>query len=199
MSRRRITFIALTAVASIAFVIDRFVLGDGPESASAATVEKPKAKSKAGPAAKASPDKKASSVLVVDPSLTFLDKLGEPRLNPLEGRDMFAMTNEMMRHFRLQEEEARQAGILPGSAGEFINTHRLEATYVGLATPLAVISGEVLAPGDQIDDFTVTRVTAFDVELRRGRDRVVLVLPKREAAGAKRAPASRNDNRRSAR
>jgi hypothetical protein len=49
---------------------------------------------------------------------------------------------------------------------------------MGSKGPLAVINGEVLQPGDQIDGFRLTGVTAYAAELYLGPDRVVLKLPR---------------------
>ena len=41
----------------------------------------------------------------------------------------------------------------------------------------AVINGEVVRKGDEIDGFTLTRIEPDAIELRRDKDRVVLTLP----------------------
>lgn len=184
MSRRRTIFVVMTAMSAIGFVVDRCFLSE-PAGAEAAGPVRAKNAKKAPVAEKA-----AEESTVIDPSLSYLDKL------PATGksRDIFSMSSEMLLYFKAmqetQEKEIAKAGPQPGSVEEFALNHHLEGTYTSPAGPIAVISGEVLRPGDEIDDFRLIRVTPYSAELRRERDRVVLALPK-PAANPRTSSASR--------
>src|SRR5438552_4021459 len=179
MSGRRIMFIVMTLLSGVAFVIDRFVLSDAatPAAAEAAPLARAKSVGKAVPSAAESQEESS----FVDPSLKYLDRLPVVA----SGRDVFAMSPEMVLYYKsLQEVQETQLTIgdhqrgRPWSAREFQANRKLEGTYTSLKEPLAVINGEVLKIGDEIDGFTLTQITPYGAELRRGRERVQLTFLK---------------------
>jgi len=173
MTRRQMILLVTTVLSAAGFVVDRVFLGE-PEAAQA----KPARAKKAAQAPVVEPTTDENAV--VDPSLSYLDKLDD--LRPATGRDVFSMSREMTSYYKsadeTEEANARDQGPRPGSGEEFELNHHLEATYTGPKGWMAVINGEVVRPGDQIDDFRVTRITNFRVELRHATERAVLNLPK---------------------
>jgi hypothetical protein len=189
MNRRKIIFLVTMVLSAAGFVVDRFILGEP----AVAQAKSPRAKTKAVAAEPISDDN-----TVVDPSLNYLDKLDD--MHPAGGRDVFSMSHEMISYYKsadeTQEAGAKQLGPRPGSGEEFELNHHLEGTYMGPQNWMAVINGEVVRPGDQIDDFRVTRIATFRVELRSGTERAVLALPKPgtlppDARGAKGKPPAK--------
>ncbi len=182
MSRRRMVFVGMTILSAVGFMVDRLLLGE-PAPAAAAATDVPAARSSRKPAAAPAEPKQDPVLVAADPSLAYLERLGPSG----PGRDIFSMSSEMLRYYKSleqqEEERAAREGPQPGSPEEFQGKHTLDGTYHGPTGPLAVIDGEVRRPGDLIDEFRITRIDSYGVELRRGRDRVVLELPQPGAGG----------------
>lgn len=174
MSRRRMIYLGFTVVSVTAFIIDRVFLGE-PASAVA---EVPEHSSPGAQAPKVSAVKKPNpkqAEAPVDVSLAPLSRLPERRA----ARDVFVPTESMERYYRQFEEAAQRAeqkGPKPGSPEAFAAEHHLQGTSNGPGGGVATINGKVLKIGDTLSSFRLTRVSAKEVEFRRGRDRVVLSL-----------------------
>ncbi len=180
MSPKRWIFVGLTLASAIAFVVDRVFMGE-PHTASAETMNDsssasstPVAKT-AAPAAAAAPS--APPVELQDPSLAYLNKLEDAKFQ----RNVFMPSAAMIMHYRqkqaAEQEHTTQKEEQPDSAKEFAAAYKLEGTFCGPDGSMAVVDGNVLLIGDELDGFELTRILPYAAEFQRGTERVTLDIP----------------------
>lgn len=184
MSRRRWIFLGLTLSSAVVFLIDRAFLGE-PSRAEAASNESSRAsRTRKNTLPKAAPaERKPGPVNLVDPSLSYLERLTEPGST----RDVFSLSSGMLGYYKALQEApeegtATPARPRPGTPGAFEAEHRLQGTYTGAGDALAIIDEKPMRVGDELDGFRLSRIGPYEVEFRRGPDRAVLSIPTTVAA-----------------
>ncbi|UCD30565.1 MAG: hypothetical protein JSV03_08900 [Planctomycetota bacterium] len=174
--KKKYIYLLMVVGAVGAFMVDRLFLSE-PESASAVM-------SKTSSTINKQPDPKVSNSddvqidVVDDPSLDYLNKL--PDISVI--RDVFSPTEVMRRHYKQLKEEAEKnheatSGPKPGSPEALMTNNTLQATFFSNGTSMAVINDNVYRVGDTIDEFRITRIESYEVELHKGKDKVLLSLP----------------------
>lgn len=173
MNRKRWIYIGVLGIVVVAFIMDRLFLGT-PQAAEAKLAPPDP---KPGQPAPAVPKNQQEPPPVVDPSLAWLERLGESRST----RDVFAPSPEWLIKQQEKIEAAAAAeqekGPKPGSPEAFQAAHKLQATTVMGNGGLAVVDDQCLKVGDTLDGFRLVHVRAGAVEFRRGADHVTLSLP----------------------
>lgn len=194
MTKRQISLLIIMGFSAVGFVVDQFILSEPAAAEAKSTADKPAAPSKSKPSAgnsrRQQPAAPSGTVVVPDPSLAYLEKLADP--NPR--RDVFAPSPAWIKAQKEATERSRTEAanhtVQPGSAQAFQANHRLQATTVMERGGLAVVDHQCLTVGDVLEDFQLVRVTAGEVEFRRGRDRAILRLPMAPTTSSRPAAAT---------
>lgn len=169
MSVKRWIYAGFLVVASSAFIVDRFILGE-PQAAAAEPVSASAAQPPA-PRRRAAPVRPADKDESVDPSLSWLEALTTTSIT----RDLFAPLSSRGAGGRLSPLKAPDPG--PTSVELFASAHTLQATYVDSNRRFAVVDGRILAVGSVFDGFRLARVGARDAEFERDQEKALLVIP----------------------
>jgi len=145
MRRKHWILAAISALAVVAFAVDRLYFGEPAaaqaEVASAGPAGGPRGSLPRRQRPDASDKAAVKTVALPDPALEALGRLDEAGLQ----RDVFAPTPGMLRLYQqLSEAEqtaAAREGPKPGSPEAFLSAHNLQGTFTGPGGPLAVSDG----------------------------------------------------------
>jgi len=179
MSGKGWIYVGVLVTSVVAFAVDR-ALRSEPASAEAGGLSsgseadagpaRPKARnktkitSKTGQSAPRAPA--AEPPPGADPILDWLERIPELPVS----RDVFALSGSFLAQQRKLEEAVKQAQAkaepAPDPGQTFASQRQLQSTLVGPGVALAVVNGEVLRIGEEIDGFTLTRVDAYRAEFR---------------------------------
>ncbi len=176
-ARKKLVYGLLLAAAVTGLLIDRLHPRRGPASAradaaSATAAPTPSSATDRGPPLAAVFEKPLESPLPAGSRPGF--------------RDGFAVTDAIRRACEPQAapnagdgEDGRPGAPEPVAAAElFRAAHRLRGTVLRGGQARALIDERLLAPGDELDGFRLERVEDYRAVFTRGRERVVLELPR---------------------
>ena len=176
-ARKKVVYGLLLAAAVTGLLIDRLHPRSGPASAradavTAGAVPPPSPARDGGPPLAAIFEKPLESGPPADPPSAF--------------RDGFAVTDAVRRACEPQEArdpgggEGGQAGAAePVAAAEaFRAAHRLRGTVLRGGQARALVDDRLLTPGDELDGFRLERIEDYRAVFVRGRERVILELPR---------------------
>jgi len=176
-ARKKLVYGLLLAAAVTGLLIDRLHPRRGPASARADAVTAAAAPSPSSPA-----DRGPALAAVFDRPL----ESALPAGSRSGLRDGFAVTETIRRACEPQAAPNAggggdgQAGAPePVDAAElFRASHRLRGTVFRGGQARALIDERLLAPGDELDGFRLERVEDYRAVFTRGRERVILELPR---------------------
>lgn len=180
MNRKTLTYASL-AVAAAAFLVDRIFLGEP----TAVQADVPVVESTTS-AAPTNGNRSATERRAAQPpgppapsAMTYLSRLPDA---PDVPRDAFVPSAALLQHYHRIEEATRQEkqgqdSNAPGSPRLFVDTHRLQATFIGTEGMMAIVDGRIVRVGDEMDGFKIVRITADTAEFQREGHAAILRLP----------------------
>jgi hypothetical protein len=125
----------------------------------------------------------APPVELQDPSLVYLNKLEDTKTM----RNVFMPSAAMIMHYKERQEKQRKeveqapppepGPPAPDPRKVFAAAHNLEGTFNGPDGSLAVVDGELLRIGDELDGFVLINILPYAAEFYRGIEQVTLEIP----------------------
>ncbi len=174
MSSKRTILLTVMGVALLAFLVDRFLLGE-PAAAGAVEIDSPSDMSES--LAEGTHQIEGSEEpLPADPALDWLARLDPAEETP---RDVFVPSEMMKTYLSLQaettpDEREDRENAKEDLAAKFVATYQLQGTSLSEDAMIAVINGRMVRIGDIIGGFQVVHIGSQHVVCVRQDLRVEL-------------------------